>query len=172
MVYQLIYVLDPAERTVFTRTHCEIEGIGFLITITSTQTGLGDRAALVSCAYELQHYMTIAADVEISRVQMLCPPALNRSGSWSLVDLDQITCFKGLSIQETAVVYRTDQGVFKIGDLDLRRKKTSYVWFSRKRLEKHQPRILESASTPADVGMYAPLYLKKASALGASYQQD
>ena len=38
MGWQLIYILDPAERKVFTRTHCELEGVGFLITITSAQT--------------------------------------------------------------------------------------------------------------------------------------
>lgn len=80
MGWQLIYILDPAERKVFTRTHCELEGVGFLITITSAQTEMSDRAAMVSCAYELQYYMNAAPDVVISHVQMLCPPALTRSG--------------------------------------------------------------------------------------------
>ncbi|RAU47909.1 MULTISPECIES: hypothetical protein [unclassified Pseudomonas] len=146
--------------------------MSFLLTVTSARTGMCERAAMVSCAYELQHYMNTASDVEISNVQMLCPPAITRSGKWSLEDLDQITCFQGVATQESAVVYRTSRGVYKLGGLDLRKKKTSKVWFSKKRLENHQPRISESGSRPADVEMYAPLYLKTASAFGAGYQQD
>lgn len=138
--------------------------MSFLLTVTSAQTGMSERAAMVSCAYELQHYMNTASNVEISNVQMLCPPAITRSGKWSLEDLHQITCFQGVTTQESAVVYRTSHGVYKMGDLDLRKKKTSQVWFSRKRLENHQPRFSESASRPTGFGMYAPLYLKAASA--------
>lgn len=103
----------------------------FLLTITSTQTGMCDRAAMVSCAYELQHYMTAASNVVISQVQMLCPPAISRSGKWSLENLDRVTCFQSVATEESAVVYRTSQGVYKMGDLDLRKKKTSRVWFSK-----------------------------------------
>lgn len=170
MVSQLIYVLDPTEQKVFTRSHCELEGIGFLLTITSAQTGKSDRAAMVSCAYELQHYMTAASDVEISHVQMLCPPALTRSDRWSLVDLDQITCYQGVTTEETAVVYRTAQGVYKIGALDLRLKKTTKVWFSKKRLANHRPRISESHRTASAPRMYAPLYLKTPSTSDVSFQ--
>jgi hypothetical protein len=166
----LLYVLDPAERTVFARTHCELEGMVFLLTITSTQTGMCDRAAIVSCAYELQHYMTAASNVEISHVQMLCPPAISRSGKWSLEDLDRITCFQGVVTEESAVVYRTSQGVYKMGDLDLRKKKTSRVWFSKKRLENHQPRMSEPAHKSTAHQMYAPLYMKPASVLRANSQ--
>lgn len=142
----------------------------FLLTITSTQTGMCDRAALVSCAYELQHYMTAASNVEISHVQMLCPPAISRSSKWSLEDLDRITCFQGVATEESAVVYRTSQGVYKMGALDLRKKKTSQVWFSRKRLENHQARISESALKPTAHQMHAPLYLKAAPVLTANSQ--
>ncbi|RJX82202.1 hypothetical protein [Pseudomonas sp. LS-2] len=146
--------------------------MSFLLTVTSAQTGMCERAAIVSCAYELQLYMNTASNVEISNVQMLCPPAITRSGKWSLEDLDLITCFQGVATQESAVVYRTSQSVYKMGGLDLRKKKTSKVWFSKKRLENHQQRISESASRPAGVGMYAPLYLKSASAIEAGCQQD
>ena len=164
MVQQLIYILDQAGRTVSIRTHCELEGMGFLVTITSAQSGMRDRAAMVSCAYELQHYLNIAADVEISGVQMLCPPTLSRSGQWTLDDLIQITCFEGVGTEESAVVYRTSQGVYKIGELDLRKKKTSRVWFSQKRLESHRPLISEAPPEPDAHRMYAPLYMKSASA--------
>lgn len=137
--------------------------MSFLITITSVLTGMSDRAALVSCAYELQLYMNTASDVEISRVQMLCPPNLTRSSRWSLEDLDQIICFQGIATQESAVVYRTSEGVYKMGELDLRKKKTSQVWFSKKRLETHRPRISESIPISASHQMYAPLYLRRKS---------
>ncbi|WP_406644091.1 hypothetical protein [Pseudomonas quasicaspiana] len=123
---------------------------------------------MVSCAYELQYYINAASDVEISHVQMLCPPVLTRSGKWSLEDLDQIICFHGVATHESAVVYRTSQGVYKMGDLDLRKKKTSRVWFSKKRLEDHHPRISGSVIKSAYHQMYAPLYLKSASAFGKS----
>lgn len=72
----------------------------------------------------------------------------------------QITCFQGVETQETAVVYRTSQGVYKIGEVDLRKKKTSRVWFSKKRLADHRPRISEPIHESAGYQMYAPLYLK------------
>ena len=169
MGWQLIYILDPAERKVFTRTHCELEGVGFLITITSAQTGMSDRAAMVSCAYELQYYLNAAPDVVISHVQMLCPPALTRSDRWSLEDLDQIICFQGIATQESAVVYRTSHGVYKMGELDLRKKKTSQVWFSKKRLENHRPRISVPAPKSASHQMYAPLYLRRKSTISPKF---
>jgi hypothetical protein len=119
---------------------------------------------MVSCAYELQHYLNVAANVEISDVQMLCPPTLSRSGQWTLENLVKITCFEGVGTEESAVVYRTSQGVYKIGKLDLRKKKTSRVWFSQKRLENHRPRISEASPEPDAHRMYAPLYMKSASA--------
>lgn len=137
--------------------------MSFLITITSVLTGMCDRAAMVGCAYELQLYMSTASDVEISRVQVLCPPNLTRSGKWSLEDLDQIICFQGIGTEESAVVYRTSGGTYKMGELDLRKRKTSQVWFSKKRLENHRPRVSESIPKSAGHQMYAPLYLRRKS---------
>lgn len=139
--------------------------MSFLITITSVLTGMCDRAAMVGCAYELQLYMNTASDVEISRVQMLCPPNLSRSGKWSLEDLEQIIYFQGIATQESAVVYRTSGGVYKMGELDLRKKKTSQVWFSKKRLENHRPRLSESVPQSGSAKMYAPLYLRRKSSI-------
>lgn len=143
--------------------------MSFLITITSVLTGMCDRAAMVGCAYELQLYMNTASDVEISRVQMLCPPNLSRSGKWSLEDLEQIIYFQGIATQESAVVYRTSGGVYKMGELDLRKKKTSQVWFSKKRLENHRPRISESVPQSASHKMYAPLYLRRKSSIRSRF---
>lgn len=161
----MIYVLDQAERNVLNKTHCELDGISFLLTISSTHTGFPDRAAVVSCAYELQHYLIVATDVIIKSVKMLCPPALTRSGQWTLEDLERITCFQSVESQHSAVVYRTSHSVYKIGELDLRRKKISRVWFSEKNLERHQPRISETARELTDHQMYAPLHLKPASSI-------
>lgn len=97
---------------------------------------------------------------------MMCPPALTRSGQWSLEDLVQITCFRGVETQESAVVYRTSRRTYKLGELDLRKKKTSQVWFSRKHLEDHRPRSSETVPESADHQMYAPLYQKSARAFG------
>lgn len=114
--------------------------------------------------------MTAASNVEISHVQMLCPPAITRSGKWSLEDLDRITCFQGVATEESAVVYRTSQGVYKMGELDLRKKKTSRVWFSKKRLENHCPTTSEPEHKSTVHQMYAPLYLKPAPILRPNSQ--
>jgi len=46
----VIYVLDPATRAVHARSHCEIEGLCFLLTITPILVGKQDRMAIVRCA--------------------------------------------------------------------------------------------------------------------------
>jgi hypothetical protein len=162
----LIYVLDSAERAVIARSHGEVEGMGFLVTITPAQTGARDRAALINCAYELKHYMSSATDVTIDHVQMLCPPTLTRSGGWSLEDLVDIVCFQGVESEESAVVYRTSQSTYKLGELDLRKKKTRQTWYSKKRLTDHCLKISKGFSDSADQQMYAPLYLKSSVAAG------
>ena len=134
--------------------------MGFLVTITPAQTGARDRAAMINCAYELKHYLSAATDVRIDHVQMLCPPTLTRSGGWSLEDLVDIVCFQGIGSEESAVVYRTSRGVYKLGELDLRKKKTRQTWYSKKRLADHRLKISKGSSDSGDPQMYAPLYLK------------
>lgn len=135
----MIYVLDPDSRAVHARSHCEVEDLCFLITITSIHTGQRDRAAIVRCAYELQHYLTCAKDVLIEGVQMLCPPTVSGKDEWSLESLVRIVFFEGVETDESAVVYRTCEGTYKCGDLDLRRKKTRRVWYSERHLFSHRP---------------------------------
>lgn len=89
------------------------------------RTGQKDRAALIRCAYELHYYLQVAQDVVIEGVQMLCPPAVNGTSGWSLEDMLQIVFFKGVDSDQSAVLYRTAVGTYKLGDLDLRRKKDS-----------------------------------------------
>lgn len=136
----VIYVLDPARRSVETRSHCEVEGLCFLATITSIHTGKRDRAAIVRCAYELQSYLNFAKGVVIEGVQMLCPPDLTGRPAWSLETLVQIVCFRGVETEDSAVVYETSMGTYKLGDLDLRRRKTRHVWYSERHLRAHSPR--------------------------------
>ena len=153
-------MLDPAGRAVIARSHCEIEGPCFLATITSVHTGKRDRAAMINCAYELQYYLHCAEDVVIEELQMLCPPTVNGGDAWSLEDLVQIVFFEGVETNDTAVVYRTSQSVYKLGELDLRRKKSRRVWYSKRLLRSHIPRITNRASDLCGQQLYAPLYAK------------
>jgi hypothetical protein len=150
----VIYMLDPARRGVESRTHCEVEGACFLATITSIQSGKRDRAAIVRCAYELQTYLSCATGVVIEGVQMLCPPELTGRNVWSLEELVQIVCFRGVDTDESAVVYSTALGSYKLGSLDLRRKKTRHVWFSGQRLSSHVPRKTTPSPSLGDLLLY------------------
>lgn len=141
MVYPVIYALDPANRTVRASTHCEIDGPCFLATLTHLRTGARDRAAVIECAYELRYYLQVAEDVVIEEVQMLCPPDLTGRSGWSLEKLLSIVFFQGIEIDQSAVVYQTSEGTYKLGALDLRRKKKSVQWFSEDQLLLLDPQI-------------------------------
>jgi hypothetical protein len=119
------------------------------------RTGKRDRAAVINCAYELQHYLHCAEDVVIEGLQMLCPPTVNGGNAWSLEDLVQITFFEGVETGETAVVYRTLQSVYKLGSLDLRKKKTRRIWYSERRLRAHTPRTASRNVETSGNGFYA-----------------
>lgn len=151
----MIYVLDPRSRAVHARSHCEVEGFCFLLTITSIQSGKRDRAAIVHCAYELQHYLSCAEDVLIEGVQMLCPPRVNGREFWSLEDVIQIVCFRGAEADESAVVYKTATRTYKLGELDLRRKKTRHVWYSKNRLHARTPRVSNCVLNDSELFLYA-----------------
>jgi hypothetical protein len=135
----VIYVLEHKSSDVRVGIGCEVEGLCFFATITSIHTGQRHRAALIRCAYELQHYLNLAQDVSIEAVQMLCPPDLTGREHWSLEELVQITCYRGVGTDEGAVVYKTSMGTYKLGDLDLRKRKTRQVWYSERRLLSHTP---------------------------------
>ncbi len=70
---------------------------------------------------------------------MLCPPTVTGRDRWSLEELVQIVFFEGLETDESAVVYRTSMGTYKLGDLDLRRKKKQRIWYSKGHLSSHTP---------------------------------
>jgi hypothetical protein len=151
----VIYVLDPAKRATLASSRCEVEGPCFLATITSIDTGKRNRAAIVRCAYELLHYLNLAKDVEIEGIQMLCPPDLTGRNVWSLEDLVQIVCFRGIETDDSAVVYRTSMGTYKLGELDLRRKKTRQVWYSEHRLSAHAPQFSTRVVNKDELYLYA-----------------
>lgn len=132
-----------------------MEGLCFLITITSIRTGQRDRAAIVRCAYELQHYLECAKDVYIDGVQMLCPPTVNGKDVWSLELLLKIVFFESVERDESAVVYQTCEGTYKYGDLDLRRKKTRKVWYSERHLLSHRPQQSHRISNMGEPQLYA-----------------
>lgn len=157
MVFLVIYVRDHKSRDVRVGMKCEVEGLCFLATITSVRTGKRDRAAVISCAYELQHYLTAAQDVSIEAVQMLCPPDLTGREHWSLEELVQIICYRGIGTDDGAVVYRTSMGTYKLGDLDLRKRKTRQVWYSEQRLRSHLPEASDRVINLNEPYLYAAL---------------
>jgi len=132
-----------------------VEGPCFLATISSIQTGKRDRAAIVRCAYELQSYLNLATDVIVEGIQMLCPPNLTGRTAWSLEDLLQIDCFRGVETEDSAVVYRTSIGTYKLGKLDLRRKKTCHVWYSKQRLSAYIPQASNRVLDMSEPHLYA-----------------
>jgi len=153
----VIYVLDPANRTVRASTHCEIDGPCFFATLTYLRTGAHDRAAIIECAYELRYYLQVAEDVVVEQIQMLCPPALTGRCGWSLEKLVSIVFFQGIEIDQTAVVYQTSAGTYKLGELDLRRKKTSERWFSQGQLLSLEPQLSDRDIGLKGHQLYAPL---------------
>lgn len=58
--------------------------------------------------------------------------------------LMSIIFFEGIEIDQTAVVYQTSVRTYKLGELDLRRKKTSERWFSEEQLTSLEPQISKS----------------------------
>lgn len=135
----MIFLFDPMQKEVRTWTHCEIEGLCFIATITSMRTGQRNRAAIIECAYELRHYLLNAKDVLIRHIHMMCPPSISGRSSWTLEELESIVVFTGEESRQSAVLYRTANASYKLGDLDLRRKKNSRVLFSAQQLRQHFP---------------------------------
>lgn len=151
----MIFLFDPKPREVRTWTHCEIEGLSFLITIKCMHTGQQDRAAVVNCAYELRHYLQAAKDVEILQVQMMCPPAISGLHEWVLEELDSVVLYSGIDTDETAVVYRTKSQAYKLGELDLRKRKKSRRLYSTSDLSAHEPEKSEARIIACDVHLYS-----------------
>ncbi|MNF69941.1 hypothetical protein D3C84_518380 [compost metagenome] len=156
----MIFLFDPKQREIRTWTHCEIEGLCFIATITSTRTGQRNRAAMVECAYELRHYLLTAKDVVVRHVHMMCPPSLSGRSAWALEELESIVAFTGVENDQSAVVYRTSVASYKLGELDLRKKKHSRVLYSARHLERHSPFISISPYDEGEPQLLAPLWVR------------
>lgn len=156
----MIFLFDRKHGEVRTWTHCEIEGLCFIATITSMKTRQRNRAAVVECAYELQYYLSNAKDVEVRHVHMMCPPSISGRSAWALEELESIVAFSGVDVDQHAVLYRTAVATYKLGELDLRKKKHKRVLFSARHLERHSP---EASNTPHDgpePRLLAPLWVR------------
>lgn len=140
----MIFLFDRKHGEVRTSTHCEIEGLCFVATITSMRTGQCNRAAVVECAYELQHYLSTAKDVVVKHVHMMCPPSISGRSAWALEELESIVAYSGVDIAQHAVLYRTAIATYKLGELDLRKKKHKRVLFSARHLERQSPTDCDS----------------------------
>lgn len=156
----MIFLFDPKQKDVRTWTHCEIEGLCFIATITSIKTGQQNRAAMVECAYELRHYLSTAKDVVVRHVHMLCPPSISGRSAWALEELESIVAFTGVDNDQSAVLYRTSIASYKLGELDLRGKKHSRVLFSTRHLKQHSPVASDAPHDESYPRMFAPLWVR------------
>lgn len=151
----MIFLFDPKAGEVRTWTHCEIEGLCFFITIKCMRTGQRNRAAVVNCAHELRHYLLVAKDIEILQVQMMCPPSITGLSGWLLEELDSVVLHSGIGTKETAVVYKTKTQSYKLGDLDLRKKKSSRKLYSVNQFLTHEPEKGESRTIDNETHLYS-----------------
>lgn len=154
----MILLFDPEQKEVRASTHCEIEGLCFFVSIRCMHTGQENRAAVVSCAYELRHYLEVAKDVEIHRVQMACPPSITGQCQWTLSELESVIIYSGVDTDESAVVYRTKSGVLKLGDLDLRKRKKSRILYSNHALANRIAEASERRSSITELSLYSALW--------------
>lgn len=156
----MIFLFDRKHKEVRTWTHCEIEGLCFIATITSMRTGQQNRAAVVECAYELRHYLLTAEDVVVRHVHMMCPPSISGRSAWALEELESIMVFTGVDIDQSAVLYRTAVASYKLGELDLRKRKRSEILFSARHLEQHLPKASDTLLEDKYPQMLAPLWVR------------
>lgn len=150
----MIFVFDPVHRDVRASSYCEIEGLCFIVTITCMQTG-HERAAVVECAYELRHYLLTAKNVSIKYIQLMAPPSVSGHSHWTLEELERIVIYNGVGTNKNAVVYQTNNTTYKLGDLDLRKKKTARVLYTTRFFHIHEA---EAAAHPSVVSSTPRLY--------------
>lgn len=156
----MIFLFDRKHGEVRTWTHCEIEGLCFIATITSIRTGQRNRAAVVECAYELQHYLSNAKDVVVRHVHMMCPPSISGRSAWALEELESIVAYRGVDVDQHAVLYRTAVATYKLGELDLRKKKHTRILFSARHLERHSTRASNFPHDDMEPRLLAPLWVR------------
>lgn len=154
----MIFFFDPVPRVARALTHCEIEGLCFFITIRCMHTGEQNRVAVVECAYELRHYLNVAKDVEIQQVQMMCPPSISGQHQWALEELESIVVHSGIDTEESAAVYKTEVGAYKVGELDLRKRKKTRVLYSKRHLLNHIAERSQTRSAASQPDLYSTLW--------------
>jgi hypothetical protein len=79
-----------------------------------------------------------------------------------LETLVQIVCFRGVDTEDSAVVYETSMGTYKLGDLDLRRRKTRHVWYSERHLRTHSPRASNQTADIIEPQFYGSMLKDRA----------
>lgn len=156
----MILVFDPAHREMRTWSHGEIDGLCFIATISSPSTGQADRAAILGCAYELRHYLLTATNVSIKYVHMLCPPSISGRGSWALEELKSVITFRSTDSDDSAVVYKTAVASYKLGDLDLRRRKIARTIYSTQQLLDHTPMFEAHRASAQGNHLFATLWAR------------
>jgi hypothetical protein len=124
------------------------------------KTGQRNRAAVIECAYGLQDFLSTAKDVVIEHVHMMCPPSVSGRSAWALEELESIKVFRGVDIDQSAVLYRTSVASYKLGELDLRKKKQSRVLFSLCHLQQHSPEASNSAYGEMEPQLLAPIRVR------------
>jgi hypothetical protein len=152
----VIFVFDPVHRDVRTSSYCEIEGLCFIVTITCMQTG-HERAAVVECAYELRHYLLAAKNVSIKHIQLMSPPSVSGHSHWALEELERIVIYNGVGTNQNAVVYQTSSRAYKLGDLDLRKKKTARVLYTTSFFHMHEAEATAPPPVMPTPRLYAEL---------------
>jgi len=124
------------------------------------RTGQRNRAAVVECAYGLRHYLLTAQNVVVNHVHMMCPPSLSGRSAWAMEELESIVAFTGVNTDQSAVLYRTSVASYKLGDLDLRKKKHSRVLFSARQLKQPSPKTSDALDDDKYPRMLAPIWTR------------
>ncbi|MNP59885.1 hypothetical protein D3C76_1549170 [compost metagenome] len=124
------------------------------------KTGQRNRAAMVECAYELQHYLSNARDVLVRHVHMMCPPSISGRSAWALKELESIVAYRGVNVDQHGVLYRTAVTTYKLGELDLRKKKHARILFSSRHLERHSRNAPHSLHDDVEPRLLAPFCVR------------
>lgn len=140
----MIIVFDPIFQKTRTWTHCELEGPCFLLTIDQSElSDLQSSAAVVRCAYELLHYLRSPRRSFVKCVQMMTPPNINGCEHWKVHELISIVVHSGVDCDDSTVVYVTTGGTYKLGSLDLRRKKQTRILYTKNLMHTLQENSVE-----------------------------
>jgi hypothetical protein len=91
---------------------------------------------------------------------MMCPPSVSGRSAWALEELESIVAFTGVDNGQSAVVYRTSVASYKLGELDLRKKKHSRILYSARNLERYFPYTTIYPNDGRDSQLLASLWVQ------------